>query len=257
MHTTFRTLGQQMGMQLGRAILPESIDVCLNDAIIELTRQELLSGATNTIESGVTTQASTMSVINAFRTLYKSVRYSCDNSYTDVQIVSHVNEDQSYTVISIPIANGTETRANIPGTAEKINPMMYLGFAVEYDDKSQGKAKQCRVVAQDEIGNILSDFCSRPSKLNPVAVLNNRPSVWEFVNTGITDEFLEIYTDKGCPITYVTIKYIKHPNIVKFDKDLDNCVNCDLPEYLHFEIVEKAVAKFHASIGAGVSNSST
>lgn len=248
MHTTFRTLGQQMGMQMGRAILPESIDVCLNSSIIELTQEGLLGGVNNTIESGVTTQASTMSVINAFRNLYKSVRYKCDNSYADVQIVAHVNEDKSYTVINIPIDNTSKTRSNIAGSAEKINPMMYLGFAVEYDDKSEGKAKQCRVVAQDEIGNILNDFCSYPSRLYPVAVLNNRPSVWENIHTDVTNEFLEIYTDKGCPITYLTIKYIKHPNIVKFDKDLAKCVNCDLPEYLHYEVVERAVAKFKSAI---------
>ena len=35
MHNVFRTLGQQMGMQLNRGILPESIDIYLNEAIIE------------------------------------------------------------------------------------------------------------------------------------------------------------------------------------------------------------------------------
>ena len=247
MHTTFRTLGQQMGMQMGRAILPESIDVCLNGSIIELTQEGLLSGVTSITESGVTTQASTMSVINAFRTLYKSVRYSCHNVSPDHSpIVPFVSEDKTYTVFNIPTL---ETDFPIENNTHRINPMMYLGFAIEYDEKSKGKAKQCRVVAQDEIGNILNDFCSQPSKLHPVVVLNNKSSVLENTNDNITNEFLEIYTDKGCDITYLTIKYIKHPNIVKFDKDLSKCVNCDLPEYLHYEVVERAVAKFKTAIG--------
>ena len=103
MHTTFRTLGQQMGMQLGRAILPESIDVCLNDTIIELTRQELLSGITNAIQDSVGTQASTMSVINAFRTLHRVARYKCENISTyDEKKVQHKDIENGYMIFNIP-----------------------------------------------------------------------------------------------------------------------------------------------------------
>ena len=44
MHNVFRTLGQQMGMQLNRGILPESIDIYLNEAIIEKVQVDLLRG---------------------------------------------------------------------------------------------------------------------------------------------------------------------------------------------------------------------
>ena len=50
----------------------------------------------------------------------------------------------------------------------------------------------------------------------------------------------------------INIKYIKTPNVVKFDLDLNKCVNCDLPAYTHFDIVERAVLKFKASIGASI-----
>ena len=42
MHNAFRTFGQAMGLQLVRGILPESIDVYLNAAIIEKCRSILL-----------------------------------------------------------------------------------------------------------------------------------------------------------------------------------------------------------------------
>ena len=42
------------------------------------------------------------------------------------------------------------------------------------------------------------------------------------------------------------------PNVVKYDIDINKCVNCDLPEYLHFDIVENAVMKFYKSLGVGL-----
>lgn len=259
MHTTFRTLGQQMGMQLGRAILPESIDVCLNDTIIELTRQELLSGVTNAIQDSVSTQASTMSVINAFRTLHRVARYRCENiSVYANKKVQHKDVDNGYMIFNIPTI---KTQILVSGDEYKINPMLFLGFSVEYGE-TKGIAKGCRIVSSDVIDMTLADYCSRPSKEHPIAVLSGIPNLSETDNkdellNSQSNEQVEIYTDKNCNITYINIKYIKYPNIVKFDNYLANCVNCDLPEHLHFEIVEKAVAKFHASIGAGIANQST
>ena len=43
MHNIFRTLGQQMGLQRIRGILPESIDVYINDAIIEKVRSVVIA----------------------------------------------------------------------------------------------------------------------------------------------------------------------------------------------------------------------
>ena len=132
MHTTFRTLGQQMGMQLGRVILPESIDVCLNDTIIELTRQELLSGVTNAIQDSVSTQASTMSVINAFRTLHRVARYRCENiSVYDNKKVQYKDVDNGYMIFNIPTI---ETSILVSGDEYKINPMQILGFSIEYGE---------------------------------------------------------------------------------------------------------------------------
>lgn len=91
MHNTFRTLGQQMGMQLIRGILPESIDVYLNDVIIEKTQVELLQGVRTALQDSVNTQASTMSPINAFRSLYRTARYAINTE--------DVNEDTKKLVI--------------------------------------------------------------------------------------------------------------------------------------------------------------
>ena len=71
MHVLFRTLGQAMGLQLVRAILPESIDTYLNDAIVDTVRKIVLSNSTMQFQDKVTIQNDTISPINAIRTLYK------------------------------------------------------------------------------------------------------------------------------------------------------------------------------------------
>ena len=174
MHTTFRTLGQQMGMQLGRAILPESIDVCLNDTIIELTRQELLSGVTNAIQDSVSTQASTMSVINAFRTLHRVARYKCENitSYDDKK-VQHKDVNNGYMIFNIPTI---KTSIMVLEDEYRINPMLFLGFSVEYE-KTKGIAKGCRIISSDVIDMTLADYCNKPSKEYPIAVLSGIPNL--------------------------------------------------------------------------------
>ena len=105
MHNTFRTLGQQMGLQLNRGILPESIDIYINDVIMEKTKEELLSGVRTSLQDSVNTQASTMSPINAFRTLYRSVRYAIDVEEVDenTKKVSYYNNANGFHIINIPV----------------------------------------------------------------------------------------------------------------------------------------------------------
>lgn len=251
MHNTFRTLGQQMGMQLIRGILPESIDVYLNDAIIEKTQQELLSSVDIAIKSSVDTQASTMSAINTFKTLFKSVRYKIDTNKID-----YYNKDNGFYIINIPTVNSDIT---VDEHEYRINPMMFLGFSIEYSNTLRGSSVDCRIVGSDVIETTLRDYCNSASKEAPIVVLNSIPNIENGNESQGVDsnQQLEIYTDtKDCEVKFLNIKYIKVPNVVKYDKDINKCVNCDLPIHTHFEIVERAVAKFYASIGVSTPNQS-
>lgn len=256
MHNTFRTLGQQMGMQLIRGILPESIDVYLNDVIIEKTQQELLGGVRTALQDNVNTQASTMSPINTFRTLYRSARYSINTDLVnpDTNKVSFYNEANGFHIINIPTVDSNIT---VDEREYKINPMMFLGFSVEYETTLRGNAVACRLIGSDVLETTLRDYCNGASKDSPIVVLNSIPVIKDGIEqTGIiSNEQLEIYTGtKDCKVKFLNVKYIKVPNVVKYDMDLAKCVNCDLPPYTHFDIVEKAVMKFYASVGANVPN---
>lgn len=70
MHVAFRQYAQQMGMQNVRAILPEQIDILLNQSIMDTVNQLIREniGVTN---DRVITDNSKIGQINAFRTLYK------------------------------------------------------------------------------------------------------------------------------------------------------------------------------------------
>lgn len=255
MHDTFRVLGQQMGLQLVRGILPESIDVYINNVITEKVQQELLLGVRTALQDSVNTQASTMSTINTFRTLYRNVRYKItgfDNNFdsdkTD-QILRYYNGNNGYHIINIPTIN-----SGING--EKISPMMFLGFSVEYGNTLRGNPVACRLIGSDVLETTLRDYCNGASKTDPIVSLsaipyNNNDNGALDSLTKSSNEQLEIFVNtKDCKVQYLNIKYIKTPNVVKFSLKDDECVHCDLPDYTHYDIVERAVQKFYVSVGA-------
>lgn len=249
MHSTFRVLGQQMGMQLVRGILPEAIDVYINQAITEKVQQELLIGVRTALQDSVNTQASTTSVINTFRTLYKTERIELFPNYDDDPDLGNsslINADltkiylanNSYHIVKLPV-KGSDTYF---GSKKQLDVMMYLGFSVEFDVKSQGNGKACRLIGSDVLETTLRDYCNGASYEQPIVSLNSD------INN---EETLEIYLNSNKKIVrYLNIKYIKNPNVVKHSLNPDDCVHCDLPAYTHFDIVEKAVQKFFISVGA-------
>lgn len=243
MHNTFRVFGQQMGLQLNRGILPESIDAYINNAITERVRAELFSGVHTALQENAGVQASTMSTINSLRTLYKTYRIRNDFTLEDrhvgtqylMYLYSGVN---GYHILNIPTYPIKESLSNI------ITPMMYLGFSVEYDDNSLGNPTSCRLIGADVLETTLRDYCNGASKDSPIAVL---------LNGDEGHDQLHLYINsKNTIVKYLNIKYVKTPNVVKYDIDINKCVNCDLPEYLHFDIVENAVMKFYKSLGVGL-----
>lgn len=256
MHNTFRTLGQQMGLQLVRGILPESIDVYINEVITEKVQQEILAGVRTTLQDSVNTQASTMQPINTFRNLYRSARYSINTNYVgSTKKVSFYNAKNGYHIINIPTIDSNIT---LDGNEYKIQPMMFLGFSVEYENTLRGNAVACRLIGSDILETTLRDYCNGASKDSPIVCLSSIPVIYDGIEkTGVVScEQLEIFTNNNNnnSVKFLNIKYIKTPNVVKYDIETSKCVNCDLPAYTHFEIVERAVGKFFASVGAQVPN---
>jgi len=247
MHSTFRVLGQQMGIQLVRGILDESIDVYLNAAITEKVHNDLLTGVHTVLQEQTDTQPSTMSPSNLFRTLFRTVKL-------DFNILPTVDEENN----SI-ISNGYY-KLDLWGKG--IHPMLYLGFSLKYKNETPDKRHGCRLLGADVLETTMRDFCNAATWDNPIVVLLSE------VEAGTNDddcipldkihEYVEVYTNNVTKYPEsLYVKYIKTPNKVKYDAtNSDNCVDCDLPAYCHFEIVERAVIKFYQSINGYTTSSS-
>lgn len=218
MHVTFRELAQQMGMQTVRAILMEDIDICLNAAIIEKARNVIVKNVGPVpYNDKVARQNASISPVNALRTLYTA---------------------------------GTVNGGDITGNGTEVDPykinidsngiMLYTGFQVSYNGKT---IYDCRIIEAEDLGQTLRDFCNRAAKDAPIVTIFGDES-------GIN---VDIYTGRNNIVKPQLVKYlyIKEPAKVKFDEDREeDWVNCDLPPYLHMEIVMRAVQIYLASIGA-------
>ena len=109
-----------------------------------------------------------------------------------------------------------------------------IGADVNYS--ANGRRYQCRIIEPTKIGYLLNDYCNRPTKTEPFCVIDSDISK--------KAEF-HIYTDKNVPYQCF-VHTINMPKIVSET----NKVDCDLPDYVHQEIVERAVQKFFTSVGA-------
>lgn len=270
MHTAFRTIGQQMGIQLVRGILPESIDILINDVINEKIQQELLLGVRTVIQEQTDTQPSTTSPINLFRNLLRTARFSIESSINGSPVIASgtVTDDSSESGI---VSNNTNKLSyyspingfhiiNIPTIDSgvittkpeyNISPMMYLGFSIEYPNTNRGNSVACRLIGADVLETTLRDYCNGASKDSPIVCLNSVPNISNGSEQSDikSNEKIELYINsKQSLISKFNIKYIKVPAKVKYDIDINKCINCDLPEYTHYEIVERAVQKYRASI---------
>lgn len=219
-HVVFRELAQQMGMQTARALLPEEIDICLNVAINDIVKELITSSVGYApYNDKVARHNSAVSPINGLRTLYKK---------GDI-IVSA--DSVKNTIIDIA----------------DTNVMIYTGFRVIYNDNTM---YDCRIIEAEHLAQTLNDYCNRAAKDSPICTVS-----------GDTNKIsLEVYTGNSTSDTISKIQYlyIKNPAVVYYDEnDISKCVNCDLPSYLHLDVVKRAVNVYLQSIGAVASNNKT
>lgn len=209
MHSMFRTLGQQKGMQLVRAILPEEIDEFINGAIIDFCREVLLLNSSTKYPDKVSQRNNAIVPYNALRTLYSEVP----------SIVSSTQINQYY-----------ELNLATAG----VDYLAIIGLDINY--LKNGTRYACRIVEPTKVGFLLNDYCNKPTKTEPFCVINS---------DGISSADIHIYTDGNVP-NEGFVHVINMPDKV----DLNNSINCNLPDYVHQEIVERAVAKFFNAIAA-------
>lgn len=235
-HSMFRSIAQQQGMQTVRAILPEDIDIHLNNAIINKVRSIINSNVTDNYSmrlaggrvANIISPLNSTSVINALRTLYR--QYSVSSSRQDYN-----PEIGGY-------SRRTPYKFSIPQNIDN-NVMLYLSASIYYSDDESYK---CRFVDVDELENTFNDYCNAPSDKYPIAILL----------AGSADNSLTVgvFGDKNRKPVLLEIRYIKLPNKVKYSDNEAERVNPDIPDYLIPEVVNIAVNEYFSSVGSTSQN---
>lgn len=257
MHVWFRQYAQQMGMQNVRAILPEQIDLLINSSITDTINQVITQniGVTN---DRVITDNSKIGQINALRSLYK------------VKTVSAIPTGSGSSSTTSPFVKGEETHilrmyASIKnfdnggsGTEGKFDYLYLVDLSLNYSDKDNPTGTPTKVtnffpvrlIDDAYLADTLNDFVLRPRLRTPVAVIYN--------------DQLDIYVDnleasklpENLNPYKLRVSYIAKPAVVAYKSDLGGTdVDCNLPEYMHVDILKHAVDLYRIAISGALSAS--
>lgn len=263
MHVNFRQYAQQMGMQNVRAILPEQIDVFINQSIMDTVNQLIREniGITN---DRVITDNSKIGQINAFRTLY-DVRVK-DITFTETQ------DDDDNTIAPRFVYNAVDRltgliKHNGGGDEDELfeSYMFLTDININYitggTDPIVTAWYPVRIIDDIYLADTLNDFVLKNRFRSPVAVVYK-------------DNTLELYIDKFDDIkpaplvptvtikgnnsvvlkpNQIRISVINYPKEVMFMEDVnEEGINCDLPKSMHGDIVKHAVDLYRVAMNGSL-----
>lgn len=253
MHVWFRQYAQQMGMQNVRAILPEQIDLLINSSITDTINQIITQniGITN---DRVITDNSKLGQINALRSLYNVI-------LVNAKPVSNTSEQN----VANPFVKGEETqiftiKADISNFDTDFKYLYLVDLAINYKTKENsgiigGNLNSIitnyfpvRLIDDAYLADTINDFVLKPRLRTPVAVIyNNKLDIY------IDDTVLSELPNNLNPYK-LRVSYIAKPAQVAYKQDLGGTnVDCDLPEYMHVDILKHAVDLYRISISGSLS----
>lgn len=239
MHKMFRQYAQQMGMQNVRAILPEQIDLLINNSISDTINQVITQniGITN---DRVISDASKLNQINALKSLYKVWKGSISEATVKGK------EKTNYIIsFQLPLINfkttGSYTDDNDSSTA--INFLYAVDLSINYKKTDfVTNVFPVRIVDDQFVADVVNDFVLAPTMRSPVASIHDSLIELYIDKSDAKPEDGQAFTFRGVSINELRFSYIAKPAIVRFAEDVDGTnVDCDLPEYMHVDIVKHAV----------------
>lgn len=239
MHKMFRQYAQQMGMQNVRAILPEQIDLLINNSISDTINQVITQniGITN---DRVISDASKLNQINALKSLYKVWK-------GNISAATVKGKEKTNYIISFQLSlnnfktTGSYTDDNVSSTA--ISLLYAVDLSINYKKTDfVTNVFPVRIIDDQFVADVVNDFVLAPKMRSPVASIHDNLIELYIDKADSKPEDEQPFTFKGVSINELRFSYIAKPAIVKFVEDVDGTnVNCDLPEYMHVDIVKHAV----------------
>lgn len=247
MHVMFRQYAQQMGMQNVRAILPEQIDLLINNSINDTINQIVTQniGITN---DRVITDNSKLNQVNALKSLYKVWN----------GIVTFGDSKTSYIIsYELPLLGfksaGTYLNDNVKETA--IQYIYIVDLSLDYiDTKNQFTTNifPIRIIDDMYLADVVNDFILHPTLRSPVATIHDN-NIELYIDKADAGGNKSNYTFKGLKPNKLRLSYIAKPAVVKFLDDVGGTsVDCDLPEYLHVDIVKHAVELYRTAVTGSI-----
>lgn len=239
MHKMFRQYAQQMGMLNVRAILPEQIDLLINNSISDTINQVITQniGITN---DRVISDASKLNQLNALKSLYKVWKGSISEATVKGK------EKTNYIIsFQLPLNNfkaaGSYTDDNVSSTA--ISFLYVVDLSINYKKTNfVTNVFPVRIVDDQFVADVVNDFVLAPKMRSPVASIHDNLIELYIDKADAKPEDGQSFTFKGVSINELRFSYIAKPAIVRFAEDVDGTnVDCDLPEYMHVDIVKHAV----------------
>lgn len=258
MHILFRQLAQQMGLQNNRTILPEQIDMLINMSISDITNDRLKTF--NSANDRVITDNSKLGVINELRTLYKvkelymgTTPVYSTGSGVDLTVYP-VNSASDLGLFSCGNFIDTKTDdgdGNIfLNVSPKINALYLVDLAINYRKGVKNKVTAyypVRIIDESKLADVMQDFILKPRVKTPVAVIyNNRLDLYL---GGDYTTGNGIMRNETLSPNRLRVSFIAKPAKVAYLTDIGGTnVNCDLPEFMHVDIVKHAIDLYRISI---------
>lgn len=214
MHVMFRQLAQQMGMQTIRAILPSEIDACINIAINDVIKKLIAENLGSAGNEQVTIYNARVGQINGLSTLSKRLS------------------------LTAPIKTN---RRNCYATYILLDTVMYI-TAVEIGYDETNNFYDARVTQAELLGRTLEDYCNAPTYKSPVVVFLGQVD-------RVDVEVYSFSTGNALIPTKANAVIISKPAVVMYSDVEEDRVNCDMPDYMHIDIVKAAAEIYLRSVG--------
>ena len=256
MHVWFRQYAQQMGMQNVRAILPEQIDLLINSSITDTINQVITQniGITN---DRIITDNSKIGQSNALRSLYKvKTVLAIPSSGTSSTTIPFVKGEETHILRMYADIKNFDNGGS--GTNGTFDYLYLVDLSINYSNISSPTSSPTvltnyfpvRLIDDAYLADTLNDFVLRPRLRTPIAVLYNNQ----------LDIYIDNLTNSKLPENLnpykLRVSYIAKPAIVKYASDLGGTdIDCDLPEYMHVDILKHAVDLYRIAISGSLSAS--
>ena len=259
MHINFRQYAQQMGMQNVRAILPEQIDILINQSIMDTVNQLIREniGVTN---DRVVTDNSKIGQINAFRTLYDVKEVTIDvTAGTGNFVYNAANRLQG-------LIKHTHQDVSVSDNSDSVfgKYMFLVDISINYTaltgtDSILTAWYPVRIIDSAYLADTLNDFVLKNRFRSPIACVYKDDTIELYIDKFAVGATPKVEVKSGTSTVQLTpnklrIDLVKYPAVVKFVEDISEgtSVDCDLPESMHGDIVKHAVDLYRVAVNGSL-----